>query len=58
VAFWVKVVFFCCFQILIRWTLPRMRYDQLMQLGWKGLVPIGLLNLTVTAVVVVLTGAK
>ncbi|MGH7839721.1 MAG: complex I subunit 1/NuoH family protein, partial [Candidatus Binataceae bacterium] len=58
VAFWVKVVFFCCLQILIRWTLPRMRYDQLMQLGWKGLVPLGLLNLTVTAVVVVAMGAK
>ena len=58
VAFWTKVVFFCCLQILIRWTLPRMRYDQLMQLGWKGLVPLGLLNLTVTAAVVVLTGAK
>jgi NADH-quinone oxidoreductase subunit H len=58
VAFWVKVVFFCCFQILIRWTLPRLRYDQLMRLGWKGLVPLGLLNLTITAIVVVLAGAQ
>ncbi len=58
VAFWVKVVFFCCVQILIRWTVPRMRYDQLMRLGWKGLVPLGLFNLIVTACVVVAVGAK
>ena len=58
IAFWIKTIFFCCFQILIRWTVPRLRYDQLMQLGWKGLVPLGLLNLLVTAFVVVVTGAK
>jgi NADH-quinone oxidoreductase subunit H len=58
IAFWAKTVFFCAFQILIRWTLPRFRYDQLMQFGWKGLMPVGLLNLIVTALVVVLVGAK
>ena len=46
---WVKVVVFCWLQILIRWTLPRFRYDQLMRLGWKGLVPLGLANVVVTA---------
>jgi len=57
-AFWIKVVAFCWLQILIRWTMPRFRYDQLMHLGWKGLVPLGLLNVLVTAFVVVLaTGA-
>jgi NADH-quinone oxidoreductase subunit H len=58
ISFWIKVVIFCWFQILIRWTMPRMRYDQLMRLGWKGLVPLGLLNLLVTAFVVVAIGAK
>jgi NADH-quinone oxidoreductase subunit H len=57
-AFWIKTIFFCCFQILIRWTVPRLRYDQLMQLGWKGLVPLGLINLLVTAFVVVATGRQ
>jgi NADH-quinone oxidoreductase subunit H len=58
VSFWVKVVFFCCLQILVRWTLPRFRYDQLMRFGWKGLVPVGLLNVLATAFVVVAVGAK
>jgi NADH-quinone oxidoreductase subunit H len=58
IAFWIKVVMFCWLQILVRWTLPRFRYDQLMKLGWKGLVPLGLLNVLVTAfVVVIATGA-
>ncbi|MBX7137085.1 MAG: NADH-quinone oxidoreductase subunit H [Oligoflexia bacterium] len=40
-----KVVFFCVLQIVIRWTLPRFRYDQLMDLGWKILLPLSMLNL-------------
>lgn len=58
VAFWIKVIILSCLQILIRWTLPRLRYDQLMRLGWKGLVPLGLLNLVATAFVVVAAGGK
>jgi NADH-quinone oxidoreductase subunit H len=54
VAFMIKMMLFCWLQILIRWTLPRFRYDQLMRLGWKGLVPLGLANVVVTAIVVVL----
>lgn len=50
-AFNIKVFFFCWFQILIRWTYPRLRYDQLMDLGWKWLVPLGLLNILGTAIV-------
>jgi NADH-quinone oxidoreductase subunit H len=59
IAFMIKTIIFCWIQILIRWTLPRFRYDQLMRLGWKGLVPIGLANVVVTALVVVLaSGAR
>jgi NADH-quinone oxidoreductase subunit H len=52
-AFTVKVVALCWLQIVIRWTVPRFRYDQLMRLGWKGLVPLGLVNVMVTALAVV-----
>ena len=44
-----KVIFFCWFQLLIRWTLPRFRPDQLMALGWKKLLPLSLANIMVTA---------
>jgi NADH-quinone oxidoreductase subunit H len=44
-----KVMFFCVLQIVIRWTLPRFRYDQLMNLGWKVLLPLSMINLLVTA---------
>jgi NADH-quinone oxidoreductase subunit H len=56
VSFTVKVVAFCWLQILVRWTLPRFRYDQLMRFGWKGLLPLALANVVVTACVIVLGG--
>ncbi len=49
-----KVVFFCWFLLLIRWTLPRFRYDQLMRLGWKFMLPAAVVNILVTALVLVL----
>jgi NADH-quinone oxidoreductase subunit H len=58
IAFFIKTLIFCWFQILVRWTLPRFRFDQLMRLGWKGLVPLGLANLLVTAFIVVAVEAK
>jgi NADH-quinone oxidoreductase subunit H len=48
-SFNVKVLLFCGFQVLLRWTYPRFRYDQLMDLGWKVLVPLGFLNILGTA---------
>jgi NADH-quinone oxidoreductase subunit H len=50
-----KVVFFCWLQLLIRWTLPRFRPDQLMALGWKKLLPLSLANVMVTAFVLLFT---
>ena len=42
----------CSFQILIRWTLPRFRYDQVLMFAWKFMFPLALANLMVTAVAV------
>lgn len=51
-ALMVKTLFFCWLFIWVRWTLPRFRYDQLMSLGWKYLVPIGLANVFFTGLLV------
>ncbi|MBI4699834.1 MAG: NADH-quinone oxidoreductase subunit H [Deltaproteobacteria bacterium] len=51
-AFAGKVVFVTWFLVFIRWTLPRFRYDQLMALGWKTLLPLGLGNILLTGLVV------
>lgn len=48
--FMVKVLFFCWFFIWVRWTLPRFRYDQLMKLGWKVMIPLALVNIMATGV--------
>jgi NADH-quinone oxidoreductase subunit H len=51
-TFWLKVVLFMLFFIVVRFTLPRFRYDQLMWLGWKVMVPLALVNIVVTAVAI------
>ena len=54
-AFAVKTAFFLFLFIWVRWTFPRFRYDQLMRLGWKVLLPLALLNIIITGAIMVLT---
>ena len=56
VTFLVKMMLMSSFQILVRWSLPRLRYDQLLRFAWKFLFPICLANLVVTAVALWLLG--
>jgi NADH-quinone oxidoreductase subunit H len=52
-ALWtVKIFVFCMFQLLIRWSLPRFRSDQLMRLGWQRLLPISIANVVITALII------
>jgi len=46
-----KAAFFMWVYVWVRWTVPRFRYDQLMNLGWKYMIPLGLINVVVTAVI-------
>jgi NADH-quinone oxidoreductase subunit H len=51
-----KTFIFCGVIIWIRWTLPRYRYDQLMELGWKVLIPLGLVNILIAGGLILLGG--
>ena len=53
VWFLVKVILFLFLYIWLRATLPRLRYDMLMRLGWKFLLPLGLANVVLTAIALV-----
>jgi NADH-quinone oxidoreductase subunit H len=49
-VWWITKVFvFCGFQLLVRWSLPRFRPDQLMQLGWQRLLPVSIANVIIAA---------
>ena len=57
VAFLSKTIIGILIFMWIRWTLPRFRYDQLMHLGWKKLIPLALVNLIITAAVIVFSAS-
>ncbi|HTI59598.1 NADH-quinone oxidoreductase subunit NuoH [Mucilaginibacter sp.] len=50
-ALFIKIFFFIFFFMWVRWTLPRFRYDQLMDLGWKTLIPLAIANIVITGIV-------
>jgi NADH-quinone oxidoreductase subunit H len=52
VAMCFKTIALVWLQFMLRWTLPRFRYDQVMTLGWKVLLPVALANLLITALIV------
>ena len=54
VAFFAKIIFFIFFFMWVRWTIPRFRYDQLMKLGWKYLIPLALANIVLTGTVMLI----
>ncbi|MCK7559561.1 NADH-quinone oxidoreductase subunit H [Chitinophaga sedimenti] len=54
-ALFIKTIGFIFFFMWVRWTLPRFRYDQLMKLGWKVLIPLALLNMLITAAFILWT---
>src|SRR3989338_7051860 len=54
-TFAAKVICMIFFFIMIRWTIPRFRYDQLMKLGWKWMLPLAIANVLVTGLVLLLT---
>lgn len=48
----VKICFFIFFYMWVRWTIPRFRYDQLMNLGWRVLIPLSIINIMITGAVI------
>jgi NADH-quinone oxidoreductase subunit H len=52
-----KIFFFIFFFMWVRWTVPRFRYDQLMNLGWKVLIPLGIANIVITGIWIVVKDA-
>ncbi len=55
-VYFAKIFFFIFFFFWVRWTVPRFRYDQLMNLGWKGLLPLALANIGLTGIVMWMLG--
>jgi NADH-quinone oxidoreductase subunit H len=53
-ALFAKAAFFIFFFMWVRWTIPRFRYDQLMNLGWRGMIPLALVNMVLTGFFILL----
>lgn len=53
-----KICFFIFFYMWVRWTIPRFRYDQLMRLGWQMLIPLAIVNIVITALVILFADGK
>lgn len=51
-VFFAKILFFIFFFMWVRWTIPRFRFDQLMNLGWKVLLPLSILNVLITGALI------
>ena len=51
-TFLMKVILLVLFFIIVRWTIPRFRYDQLMRIGWKVMLPIAIANFLITGIVI------
>jgi NADH-quinone oxidoreductase subunit H len=56
ITFFVKTWFVCFVQLFIRWTIPRFRYDQIMKLGWRFLLPSAIVNMLLTGLVLLALG--
>ena len=54
-GFLAKIVVFVWFQLMVRWSLPRFRYDQIMSLCWKGVLPLALINILIMALFILAT---
>lgn len=58
IVLFAKLCFFIFFYMWVRWTVPRFRYDQLMRLGWKMLIPLSIANIVITAIVILINDGK
>ncbi|AWH84142.1 NADH-quinone oxidoreductase subunit NuoH [Flavobacterium album] len=54
VVLFAKLCFFIFFYMWVRWTVPRFRYDQLMRLGWKMLIPLAIANIIITGIIILI----